>query len=179
MNLDSSSSIKRIAIIGPECTGKSELSKHLADYFHTTWVPEYARAYLDDLGRQYRQSDLVAIAKGQVQLEDEFARHANKILFCDTNLYVVKVWSNFKYGKTDQAILTEIEKRKYDLYLLTFVDLPWQADPLREHPDRRQELYSIYLQEMQNQPTPYVEIKGEGNFRKQTAIDAVEKLLKA
>jgi NadR type nicotinamide-nucleotide adenylyltransferase len=177
--LGSASSIKKIAVIGPECTGKSELSKYLADYYQTAWVPEYARGYLDNLGRQYQQSDLLNIAKGQLRLEDEFARDANRFLFCDTNLYVLKVWSNFKYGNTDQSILAEINTRKYDLYLLTFVDLPWQSDPLREHPDRRQELYSIYLQEMQNQTTPYVEIKGEGNIRTTAAVDAVEKLLKS
>jgi NadR type nicotinamide-nucleotide adenylyltransferase len=177
--LSSTSSIKKIAIIGPECTGKSELSKFLADYYQTAWVPEYARGYLDNLGRQYQQSDLLNIAKGQLRLEHEFARDANKILFCDTNLYVLKVWSNFKYGNTDPSILAEINTRKYDLYLLTFVDLPWQSDPLREHPDRRQELYSIYLQEMQKQTTPYVEIKGQGNIRTAAAVDAVGKLLKS
>jgi NadR type nicotinamide-nucleotide adenylyltransferase len=177
--LDLISPIKKIAIIGPECTGKSQLSRFLADYYHTAWVPEYARGYLDNLHRPYQQSDLLAIAHGQLRLEDEFARDANKILICDTNLYVVKVWSDFKYGNTDQSILEEIKTRRYDLYLLTYVDLPWESDPLREHPEKRQELYSIYLSEMQKQQTPYVEIKGDGDVRRQAAIDAVEKLLKA
>jgi NadR type nicotinamide-nucleotide adenylyltransferase len=167
---------KRVAIIGPECTGKSELSKFLAEHFNTGWVPEYARAYIDNLRRPYNQDDLLKIAHGQIRLEDEFMLDANTFLFCDTNLYVIKVWSMFKYGTCNKEILDEIAKRKYDLYLLTYVDLAWEEDPLREHPTKREELYNIYLQEMKNQSVPFVEIKGEREQRRATAIEAIEKL---
>jgi NadR type nicotinamide-nucleotide adenylyltransferase len=167
---------KRVAIIGPECTGKSELSKFLAQHFKTEWVPEYARAYIDNLRRPYNQNDLITIAHGQLRLEDEYARDANTFLFCDTNLYVIKVWSMFKYGNCEKEILDQIANRKYDLYLLTYVDLPWEEDPLREHPTKREELYNIYLNEMKNQPVPFVEIKGEREQRRATAIEAIEKL---
>jgi NadR type nicotinamide-nucleotide adenylyltransferase len=167
---------KRVAIIGPECTGKSELSKFLAQHFKTEWVPEYARAYIDNLRRPYNQNDLITIAHGQLRLEDEYARDANTFLFCDTNLYVIKVWSMFKYGNCEKEILDQIANRKYDLYLLTYVDLPWEEDPLREHPTKREELYNIYLNEMKNQSVPFVEIKGEREQRQATAIQAIEKL---
>jgi NadR type nicotinamide-nucleotide adenylyltransferase len=167
---------KRVAIIGPECTGKSELSKYLAEHFNTEWVPEYARAYIDNLRRPYNQSDLLTIAHGQLRLEDEYARDANTFLFCDTNLFVIKVWSMFKYGNCEKEILDLISTRKYDLYLLTYVDLPWEEDPLREHPTKREELYNIYLNEMKNQAVPFVEIKGEREQRRATAMQAIEKL---
>jgi NadR type nicotinamide-nucleotide adenylyltransferase len=167
---------KRVAIIGPECTGKSELSKFLAQHYKTEWVPEYARAYIDNLRRPYNQNDLITIAHGQLRLEDEYARDANTFLFCDTNLYVIKVWSMFKYGNCEKEILDQIANRRYDLYLLTYVDLPWEEDPLREHPTKREELYNIYLNEMKNQSVPFVEIKGEREQRQATAIQAIEKL---
>jgi NadR type nicotinamide-nucleotide adenylyltransferase len=167
---------KRVAIIGPECTGKSELSKFLAQHYKTEWVPEYARAYIDNLRRPYNQNDLITIAHGQLRLEDEYARDANTFLFCDTNLYVIKVWSMFKYGNCEKEILDQIANRRYDLYLLTYVDLPWEEDPLREHPTKRAELYNIYLNEMKNQSVPFVEIKGEREQRQATAIQAIEKL---
>jgi NadR type nicotinamide-nucleotide adenylyltransferase len=167
---------KRVAIIGPECTGKSELSKFLADHYKTEWVPEYARAYIDNLRRPYNQTDLLTIAHGQVRLEDEYARDANTFLFCDTNLYVIKVWSMFKYGNCEKEILDQIANRKYDLYLLTYVDITWEEDPLREHPTKRQELYDIYLNEMKNQSVPFVEIKGEREQRRATALQAIERL---
>jgi NadR type nicotinamide-nucleotide adenylyltransferase len=169
---------KKVAIIGPECTGKSELSKFLATHFNTDWVPEYARAYIDNLRRPYNQDDLSVIAHGQLRLEDEFLRDANQFLFCDTNLYVIKVWSNFKFGNCHPEILQQIASRKYDLYLLTYVDLAWEADPLREHPTKREELYQIYLNEMKNQQVPFVEIKGDREQRRATAIAAVEQLVK-
>ncbi len=171
--------IRTVAIIGPECTGKSELSAYLAEYFKTDWVPEYARGYLDNLVRPYEQHDLTSIAHGQIRLEDKYARDVERLLICDTNLYVIKVWSEFKYGTVDSEILRSIAERPYDLYLLTYIDIPWQEDPQREHPTKREQLYSIYLKEMQNQPVPFVEIKGEREQRRRMAVQAIEQLLRS
>ena len=170
--------IRKVAIIGPECTGKSDLSAYLAENFKTDWVPEYARGYLDNLVRPYQQHDLTTIAHGQIRLEDKYLREANKILFCDTNLYVIKVWSEFKFGTVEPDILNTISTRPYDLYLLTYIDIPWEEDPQREHPTKRQQLYDIYLKEMQSQQVPFVEIKGERELRRKAAVEAVEQLLR-
>lgn len=172
------STIKKVVVIGPECTGKSELSAFLANHFNTEWVPEYARGFLDNLVRPYAQHDLTTIAHGQLRLEDKSRLHSNDVMICDTNLYVIKVWSEFKYGNCDPEILKVIEERKYDLYLLTYIDIPWQEDPLREHPDKRQQLYEIYLNEMRKQPVPFIEITGDRSQRQQKAIEAVNNLLK-
>jgi NadR type nicotinamide-nucleotide adenylyltransferase len=168
---------KRVAIIGPECTGKSDLSQYLAEQFGTDWVPEYARGFIDNLTRPYEIHDLVTIAHGQVRLEDSFGRMAHDVVFCDTNLYVIKVWSEFKFGECPAEILETIATRKYDLYLLTYVDIPWQDDPQREHPDKREELYQIYLKEMRGQSVPFVEIRGDRELRRKTSVEAVKKLL--
>lgn len=169
--------IKRIAVIGPECTGKSVLSQKLAQHFRTTWVPEYARHYLEELGRPYTQEDLKAIALGQISMEDEHALHANRVLICDTNLYVIKIWSEFKYGSCDPWILEQIRKRHYDLYLLTDVDIPWEYDPQREHPHSREALYDIYKKELLAQSVPFLEISGSGEERTRFAVEGIEKLL--
>jgi len=166
--------IKKVCILGPECTGKTVLSEALARHLNTVWVEEYARAYLNRLNKPYEEADLLKIAHGQLRMEDEWVKDANKILICDTNLYVIKVWSRFKYGHCDQAILDLIDERKYDLYLLTYIDIPWISDPLREHPDKRDELYKIYLQEMKDQPVPFVEVKGTGQQRLDAALAAID-----
>jgi NadR type nicotinamide-nucleotide adenylyltransferase len=178
MNAPSRPNAKKVCVIGPECTGKTVLSAALASRLNTVWVEEYARAYLNRLKPQpYAEADLLKIAHGQLRMEDEWLVNANKILVCDTNPIVIKVWSEFKYGTCDKIILDMIAERKYDLYLLTYIDIPWVADPLREHPDRREELYNIYLNEMKNQPVPFVEIKGNEQQRLELAMAAVAKYI--
>ena len=172
-----SNHIKKVAIIGPECTGKSELSEYLAGYFKTCWVPEYARSYLDNLYRSYEEDDLLKIAHGQLRLEDEWLAEANQVLICDTNLIVIKIWSEFKYGRCDKQILDLMSSRNYDLFLLTNVDIPWEDDPQREQPGKREELWNLYKSELSNQQVPIVEIKGERETRRAIAVEAISKLL--
>jgi NadR type nicotinamide-nucleotide adenylyltransferase len=178
MNSNSLPTVKKVAVIGPECTGKSELAEFLADHYHTSWVPEYARGYINNLVRPYAEHDLLSIARGQMRIEDEWTRGTENVLFCDTNLYVIKVWSEFKFGRCDEEVLQHIADRRYDLYLLTYIDIPWQEDPQREHPDKREQLYNIYLTEMKNQSVPFVEIKGEREVRRKTAVEAIDQLLR-
>lgn len=171
------SEIKKVVVIGPECTGKSELSEVLAREFNTVWVEEFARTYIEGLQRPYGPEDLPAIAAGQLMLEEEAASQANRVLICDTDLYVIKVWSNYKYGHCDPMILDSIAARQYDLYLLSYIDVPWQYDPQREHPHEREKLFEIYLDEMQRQHTPFQVIKGSREERQRTASDAIKTLL--
>jgi NadR type nicotinamide-nucleotide adenylyltransferase len=184
--------LKKIVVIGPESTGKSTLCKQLAEHYKTSWCPEYAREYLLTHGKEYSYDDLFTIAKGQLALEDEHvsrlfssAPHSplatpHSPLFIDTNMYVMKVWCEFVFGKCHRYILDQIKKRKYDLYLLCSTDLPWVKDELREYPDlhTRQQLYHIYREIMINQPVPWIDIAGNNEERLQKAITAVDMLLK-
>src|SRR5579864_1908195 len=141
---------KKIVIVGPESTGKSSLCEALAAHYKTEWVPEYAREYLTTHGMDYRQEDLLVIARGQLALEDRGTMSAaaagRRLLFVDTDMYVMKVWSEFVFGHCDPWILEQIAIRQYDGYLLCRTDLPWEKDELREYPDlaSRDTLYHIY-----------------------------------
>lgn len=171
--------VKKVCVIGPECTGKSTLTRKLADHYQTPYVDEYARAYLDKLSRPYEQSDLLKIAHGQMRMEDEWMRDANRVLICDTNLLVVKVWSEHKYGNCEAEILEQMGHRHYDLYLLTDIDIPWENDPQREHPDKREYFWKIYQHEVQQSGVPYVEIRGNFDERSAAAINAIDSMLVA
>jgi NadR type nicotinamide-nucleotide adenylyltransferase len=171
------STIKKVCVIGPECTGKTELSTFLAAHFKTTCVEEYARAYLNKLGKGYTQPDLTKIAHGQLRMEDEWLNESNKIMICDTNLIVIKVWSESKFGMCDKEILERMASRNYHLYLLTNVDIPWQDDPQREHPDKREHFWEIYKQEVAATQVPFVEISGERESRRKKAIEAIQNIL--
>ena len=180
----------KIVIIGPESTGKSTLCTQLAAHFNTKWCPEYAREYLLKHGMNYSFDDLLTIAKGQLAGEDAYLKDIsasnkiqpgsrNNVLFIDTDMYVMKVWCEFVFQKCHLWILDQIVQRKYDLYLLCNIDLPWQKDELREYPDlaTREHLYHMYRDIMINQKTPWIDIRGNYEERVQLAIDAVEKLL--
>lgn len=149
-----------IAIVGPESTGKSTLSKSLAEYYQTLWSEEYAREYLTELVRPYKQSDLLEIAAGQLELANKAKQKANGIVFHDTDLLVIKVWSEFKFGDCDPWIIEQYELNKADLYLLTDTDIPYEDDPLRENPSQRGELFEIYEQELIKSEANYQVIKG-------------------
>jgi len=187
--------LKKIVVIGPESTGKSTLCEGLAAHFGTDWVPEYAREYLLKHGKQYRYADLLTIARGQLALEEKHAAEleeswrgagagpggqgSDPILFIDTDMYVMKVWSEFVFGRCDAWILDQVVTRKYDGYLLCRTDLPWTADELREYPDEgpREQLFHIYKDCMINQSTPWREISGCEEERLQMAILAVKEML--
>ena len=166
--------LKKIVIIGPESTGKSTLSKALAEQLNTVWVPEYARTYLEERGQEYHYEDLTAIAKGQLASEDEWAKQANKYLICDTDLYVLKVWSEHKYGKVDAFILESIAQRHYDAYILCDIDMPWDEDPLREHPEpeMRQYFYNIYKDIVLHSGKPFSIVSGHEEERLAQALAA-------
>jgi NadR type nicotinamide-nucleotide adenylyltransferase len=168
----------KIAVIGPESTGKTYLAKHLADMFRTNYVPEYARPYLDQINRKYTESDLLEIAKGQKRSEDQILKQLNRdILFMDTDLIVLKIWSDVKYGRCHPWIQQQIESDKYDLYLLTYPDLPWKGDPQREYPaaSDRIRLFKLYEQELRSRKFQYVVIQGQKDERVNNAMAAILK----
>ena len=181
--------IKKVVVIGPESTGKSTLCALLADNYGTLWCPEYAREYLLKHGMNYTYDDLLTIAKGQIALEDEYINKATEhaliqkqekpLLFVDTDMYVMKVWCEFVFGKCHQYIIDKIAERKYDLYLLCDIDLPWTNDELREYPDleTREKLFYIYKDILTNQKVPWTSISGNYEERLQTAVEMVNRTL--
>lgn len=176
MDTRNSPKVIRVAIVGPECTGKTALAHFLANHYHTAWVPEFARAYLENLHRPYHKEDLTAIAHGQINSENSIAENANGFVFCDTNLVVIKIWSEFKYGSCDPEIIRLMNQQPYDLHLLTDVDLPWEDDPLREHPHKRQELFELYKAELENTKTNFTVIRGDYTSRRDLAVQTIERL---
>ena len=194
--------MKKVVVIGPESTGKTTLCKQLATHFQTQWCPEFAREYLLEHGMDYSYDDLLTIAKGQLALEEKYTssiQHlvssiehpasgnnphsplaaGHSLLFIDTDMHVMKIWCEFVFGKCHQFILDQIAARKYDLYLLCNIDLPWIRDELREYPDigRRKQLYNIYKQTMMQQSTPWIDVSGSYDERLQRSIAAVANIM--
>ncbi len=164
-------------ILGPESTGKSTVAAQLATHYNTVWVPEFARKYLAGLSRPYQEEDLLHIAKEQMKQEDKLEKQANQLLICDTGLEVIKVWSEHRFGRTHSWIEEKLDTRYYDQYLLMQVDLPWQPDPLREHPHLRTYFFDWYKESLNQKGVFYTIIEGDEQARVLNAIKSVDNLL--
>lgn len=167
--------VHRISLTGPESAGKSTLAAQLAAHYGTTFVPEYARHYLEANGASYTLADLELIARGQLAAEDAAAAQASQLLFCDTDLLVLKIWAENAFGTCHSWVLEELARPRYVLTLLLAPDLPWAPDPLREHPDpaQRWHFYKLYRQELVARGWPFAEISGSPAERLAQAVAAI------
>lgn len=169
----------KIAVIGPESTGKTALCQELAAHFQTDWVPELARSYVENLDREYTFEDVVEIAKQQIEQEKKYEEHdkPGKIIIFDTDLIITKVWFEYKYNLVPDFVSERLDLRFIDFYLLLEPDLPWEFDPVREHGDNREYFFDWYEDEINKLNTPYAKISGVGELRFQNALAEINKFL--
>lgn len=171
----------RVVLYGPESTGKTTLSKQLASYYHTNWVPEYMRTFLENKtfvpGEEivsYKELDV--IAKGQMKVENASLGSADTLLFCDTNLLELQVYAEHYFGRCPKPISKYAIKNKYDLYILTYVDVPWESDGMRDRPKDREVMFALFEQKLIENNLPYITVKGNEQQRLEFAISYIDKL---
>lgn len=168
----------KVAVVGPESTGKSTMANYLAKELGTVCVPEYARFYCKNLNNQYTLQDEVNMYYGQIALEEALTSSAkNGVLICDTTILTVKIWSDHLFGHTPNEVTEDIKTRKYDLYLLMDIDLPWEDDPLRDFPTERAHFMQVWKDELANLKANYEVISGLDQQRLQNGLQAVKKYL--
>ena len=173
----------KVVLFGPESSGKTTLSKHLARYYNSVWVPEYAREYLQNKWNNERKtceiSDLLPIAIGQMKLENDLAKKTDSVLICDTDLLETKVYSEVYYSGICDPILEKYAlENTYNLYFLTYIDTPWEADDLRDKPNERLRMFKAFEDVLIKYNRPYILLKGDRLERLQTAVEQIDKLLK-
>jgi NadR type nicotinamide-nucleotide adenylyltransferase len=174
---NSKSEVKKIAVVGPESTGKSTMSAYLAEHYHTVWVPEFARDYCAALTEPPTWQDEINMFFGQLALEEEYLPKANKLLICDTTFITVKIWSDYTFDRSPQEVLDELPRHPYDLYLLLDIDLPWEHDPLRNFPHLREHFMEVWHKELKDLNANYVVISGVGRERYDSAAKAIDEFL--
>ena len=178
-----SSKIIKIALFGPESTGKTTLAIQLADHFQTAWVSEFARDYLQKKwGKSARicdVNDMLPIAYGQTKLENDSLPNANKYLFCDTNLMVTKVFSEVYYDFCDPLLDQAALEHEYDLFFLTDIDVPWEKDDLRDKPEGRESVFAVFKQTLIDTNKPFIQLSGNKDSRLCQAISIINDLATA
>lgn len=173
----------KVVLYGPESTGKTTLCQMLAAHFETEWVPEFSRDFLQEKWNREQEicdmEDILPIAQGQIELENQKAKKANKVLFCDTNLLETAVYSKAYFnGYCDPMLLKHALKAHYHLYFLTYIDVPWVEDDLRDRPRQREQMFAKFKKPLDDYNKPYFILQGDLQERFVTAVKMIEKLLK-
>ena len=176
-------SLIKVVLFGPESTGKTTLSSQLAAHYNTVWVPEFLREFAqnkwDNEQKVCAQQDIVNIAQGQIKLENKAAKSANNILICDTDLLETRVYAEAYFKGFNLSALDEaIEHNEYDLYFLTYIDTPWEADDLRDKPEQREQMFMQFENALITNEKKYVLLKGNESTRLKKAIECIDHLLK-
>lgn len=173
----------KVVLFGPESTGKSTLAEQLATYYETFWVPEFSRSYAKEKleeGKTLMREDVLPIAYGQIEIENRLSKLSNKLLICDTDLLETKVYSEMYYDGFCPKILKEFAlKNTYDLYLLTNIDIPWEADEIRDRPNQREDMFQAFQDSLIEYKKPYFQLNGTMKERFDLAINQIDKLLES
>ena len=170
------SSCIKIVLFGPESTGKTTLGQQLSKHYSSLCVPEYSREYAENKlnkGLFLSKEDVLPIAIGQMYLENSYSQKNRTILFYDTNLLETKIYSEYIYeGFCPEVLKRAVAVNKYDLYLLTDIDIPWEFDTVRSSENDRNKMFTVFKKELERLKLPYVLLSGgkEVRFNKATAV---------
>ena len=175
--------VPRVAVVGAESTGKTTLARALAAHYRTVWAPEYGRAYWDGLLTlseiDCTTTDFVHIAESQRRLEDMLARHARRVLICDTDALTTRLWHERYLGTDSPALRRLAESPRYALYLLSGDDIPWEDDGTRERAHERPWFQERFRTALGAQRTPFILLSGSPDRRLVAATRAIDRVLAA
>ncbi|GGW55345.1 NadR type nicotinamide-nucleotide adenylyltransferase [Winogradskyella epiphytica] len=171
----------KVVLFGPESTGKTVLAKRLAEHYNTVYVPEYSREYAEAKLKKKEtltKEDVLPIAIGQMKNENEFAKRTDSVLICDTDLLETKVYAEVYYPGTYHPLIKKYAaENTYDLYFLTYIDTPWEADGIRDKPNEREQIFQAFQKALIDYNKPYVLLKGDLETRFKKAVKLIDDLL--
>ena len=165
-----------VCLAGAESTGKTTLATALANHYDAPLVPEAARHHLAP-HRAYGPEDVLAIAQEQMRLEAEALKGLPSLVVCDTDLLVIQIWWQVKFGALPKLLAEALAERSPRAYLLTRPDIPWTPDPLRESGGERSELHRRYQRALAEGEHPYLEVGGPPSDRLAAARRQIDQWL--
>ena len=161
----------KIAITGPESSGKTTLCSSLSEHYTISFIPEFARTYLEETEGKYKQLDLDTIAQGQL---NKLVSCDETIVICDTDFSVLEIWSEYKYKNTSELIKNLVSKELFDLHILCSPDIPWEEDPLRENQNTREELFELYKESLNRNNKNFIVVNGSAKNRLEKSLQAID-----
>ena len=155
----------RVVLVGAESTGKTTLAQALAERWHTAWVPEYGREYtekklLAGTNDQWTTEDFVRIAQRQQELEDHLALQSGPLLVCDTDAFATSIWHERYRGDRSPETEAIARRRRYCLFVLAGLDVPWVKDNIREGFKIRAWMHQRFIDGLNARPEPWFEVRG-------------------
>lgn len=172
--------IKRVVIIGSESSGTTTLARALAEHYHTVWVPEYGRTYSEGrvhASQPWRSDEFTHIATEQVRMEDALATLANKVLICDTDAFATSIWHERYMGRPSEEVKAIAAARRYDLYVVTDVHIPFVQDDIRDGESFREWMQGRFIEELAKTSTPMIIVTGPHNERFAAAVRRIDEIL--
>ena len=147
---------------GPESTGKTTLANHFSRTYNAPLVEEYARTFLEALDKSYTFNNVIEMAATQLKMEQEAIKQNTSMLLLDTDLITYAIWLKVKYNTTIDWIDDAISNQPNKHYFLCAIDVPWETDPLREHPNEkdREALFQLHLSLLEKHQYPYTILSG-------------------
>lgn len=169
--------VARVCLTGPESTGKTTLAARLAAHFGTVWVPEFSRQYAEARPDPLVYEDVVAIAQGQIALEERLAAGAAGLVILDTDILSSVVYSHYCYGDVPERVMSAASERLADLYLLFSIDVPYVDDPVRSSVEHRQALFALFQKALEDFGAGYVIVSGDWEERFGRAVREIERVI--
>lgn len=175
------SGVRRVAIIGAECVGKTELARRLADELPGVWIPEYLREFCDRAGRTPQPHEQSHILAEQRRREDEALRLAGQRqvgwVLADSAPLVTAAYSELLFADVSLHERAIVHHATYHATLLLIPDLPWEADGiLRDGPAVREAFHALLRQRLAEAGVPFTVIGGTGEDRWLAAAAALRGL---
>lgn len=174
--------VARICILGAESTGTTTMAQALAEHYGTDWVPEYGREYWIEKMRNgdiehWQEDEFVHIAEKQSRQEDQAARSANRILFCDTDAFATSVWFERYMNRRSPAVEAISKDRRYRLTFLTGDEIPFEQDGFRDGEHIRHWMHQRFIERLEEARRPYIVLAGDHERRLGQAVREIDALL--
>jgi HTH-type transcriptional regulator, transcriptional repressor of NAD biosynthesis genes len=177
---------KKIALLGAESTGKSQLAQALAAHLREAGdqavaVDEYLREWCEQKGRTPKPHEQAEIALTQ-RLRIEQASRAlsaaakpdqTSWIIADTTPLMTAIYSEFIFSDASLTPSAISYQTSFDFTLLTGLDMPWEADGIqRDGAHVRAPVDALLRERLQDGKISFEVIYGMSEQRLQAALRA-------